>query len=255
LQLDRAEPLADEPSQTQPWRAVAASLNITVVEDHDDQRDMMVEALRTQGHRVVGLASAEALGVAAAADDAPDLFVIDLNLPGEDGLSLASRVRGAHPRAGIVMVTARVDATDRVSGYDHGADLYLSKPVSATELCAAVAALQRRLPAAGAAGLEHQPLLTLDRLRLRLTGPAAILELTPAEAALIEAMALAPRHRLGLVRIADVLGQPFEALNKASLEVRVVRLRRKLANAGAGLPAIKAVRGHGYQLCVAVLLT
>ncbi len=98
------------------------SLNIIVVEDHDALRDITVEALRSQGHQVVGVESAEALN-RVDADSAADLMVIDLNLPGEDGISLSRRLRAARPDMGIVMVTARTLSSDRARGYDSGRSL------------------------------------------------------------------------------------------------------------------------------------
>ncbi len=140
---------------------MASGLNIIVVEDHDDLREVTVEALQGLGHRVRGLACAEALDAALRAAPA-DLLVLDLNLPGEDGISLARRVRVVRPELGIIMVTVRAQVRDKIEGYGSGADLYLAKPTSIEELEAAIKALARRLPtkvpaappgkAAGAAG-------------------------------------------------------------------------------------------------------
>ena len=187
-------------------------------------------------------------------ETAADLFVVDLTLPGEDGLSLSRRLRAARPQVGIVMVTNRRQPVDRLGGYEHGADLYLPKPTEPDELRAAIAALARRLPDRSAAvGTLLSP-LTLDTMLLRLTGPAEAIELTPSEAALLEALARAPRRQLGLIRIAELLGQDPENPNKASLEVRIVRLRRKLSEASANTAPIKSIRGIGYQLCVALVV-
>lgn len=123
---------------------MAAGLNIIVVEDHDDLREVTVEALCALGHRVRGLACAEDLDAALRAAPA-DLLVLDLNLPGEDGISLARRVRGVRPELGIIMVTVRGEIRDKIEGYGSGADLYLAKPTSNEELEAAIAALARRL--------------------------------------------------------------------------------------------------------------
>lgn len=235
---------------------MASPLNIAVVEDHDALRALTVELLLARGYSAVGVASAEALDWRAAR--ATDLFVIDLNLPGEDGLSLSSRIRSACPQAGIVMVTARTGRAARVAGYAHGADVYLPKPVAPEELLAVIAALGRRLqpsPVGAVHAARTGPAaITLDTLQLALVSARARVALTPHEAALVEALMRAPRRQLGLSRIAEVLGLSPHDMSKASLEVRVVRLRRKLTDAGGEPPAIKAVRGYGYQLCASLTL-
>ncbi|WP_295455743.1 helix-turn-helix domain-containing protein [uncultured Thiodictyon sp.] len=123
-----------------------SGLNIIVVEDHDDLREATVEALRGLGHAARGLTCAEALDAELRAAPA-DLLVLDLNLPGEDGISLARRMRVAWPAMGIIMVTVREQVRSKIEGYDSGADLYLTKPTSIGELEAAIGALARRLRA------------------------------------------------------------------------------------------------------------
>ncbi len=229
------------------------SLNIIVVEDHDALRDITVEALRSQGHQVVGVESAEALD-RVDADSTTDLMVIDLNLPGEDGISLSRRLRAARPDMGIVMVTARTLSADRARGYDSGADLYLTKPASIEELGAAVNALGRRLrrPANDAAGTETS--LVLDRVALSLRGPGETVGLGTQEAAVLVALSEAPERRLGYSELMELLGKAPLEYRKASLEVQMARLRKKLVQAGAGTQPIKAVRHFGYQLCARLVL-
>lgn len=227
------------------------SLNIIVVEDHDALRDITVEALRSQGHQVVGIESAEALENLDAEASA-DLMVIDLNLPGEDGVSLSRRLRAARPEMGIVMVTARTLSSDRARGYESGADLYLTKPATVEELGAAVNALGRRLrrsePAAGDAAL------VLDRVALALRGGTEIVALGTQETAVLVALSEAPDRRLGYGQLMELLGKAPSEYRKASLEVQMARLRKKLVQAGAGTQPIKAVRHFGYQLCARLTL-
>jgi len=123
---------------------VATPLNIVVVEDNDDLREAIVGVLSAQGHRVLGLSCAEELGDEGA-QAVIDLLVVDLNLPGEDGVSLTRRLRQTQPGLCILMMTARDSVRDKVSGYEAGADMYLTKPVSIEELTAAVKSLDRRL--------------------------------------------------------------------------------------------------------------
>lgn len=129
-------------------------LNVVLVEDHDIVRQLLQQVLEEAGHQVVGLSCAEELE--DEADGLPiDIFLIDLNLPGEDGLSLTERLRAAYPLAGLIVVTARSSLDDKIESYARGADLYLSKPVEAPELCAAIASLGRRRQSVGALMAQH----------------------------------------------------------------------------------------------------
>ena len=229
---------------------MAPSLNIIIVEDHDSLREVTVALLNEHGHQAVGLASAEAVDDEAGGRVA-DLYIIDLNLPGEDGISLARRIRGAHAGVGIIMVTARVLTEDKVQGYDSGADIYLPKPVGPDELLAAIGALARRVKATTPTLAVS---MTLDQQRLMLGGPLLELHLVSAEATLLRALAIAPGQRLAYWQLNEALGQLPDELNKASLEVRMVRLRKKLLQVSGDDAALKSIRGHGYQLCAPLRL-
>ena len=226
-------------------------LSIVLVEDHDILRLMLKQALEEAGHQVTALSCAEELEDEARGT-AADIFLIDLNLPGEDGLSLTERVRAAHPLAGLIVVTARSSLQDKLEGYARGADLYLGKPVEVPELCAAVAALGRRRERV-AQLLQHQPSFMLSQQGMTL-GKAGQTPtpLSPAETAMLAAFSRAPGQRLAYWQIAETLGLDLQNYPKASLEVRIVRLRKKLVEAGADANCIEAVRGQGYQLCVPV---
>jgi len=226
------------------------ALNIMVVEDHDALRDITVEALAQRGHNVRGVDSAEAL------PDEPglfpiDLLVIDLNLPGEDGISLAARIRTAQPDIGIIMVTARNQVRDRMAGYDSGADIYLTKPTSSEELIAAVRALTRRIR-------PDEPgdcLLTVQLASLNLLGAKDKVGLSSHEASLLAALVRAKDQQLETWQLIALTDKEVTELSKKALEVQIVRLRKKLQQAGAQEPSIKAIRGQGYRLCVKVALS
>lgn len=226
-------------------------LNILLVEDHDILRRLLKQALEEAGHQVVALSCAEELE--DEAQGLPiDLFLIDLNLPGEDGLSLTERVRGAYPMAGLIIVTARTRLEDKLEGYARGADIYLSKPLEVPELCAAVAALGRRRQRVGQLMEQHQGLtLSQQQMSLSKTGHTAV-GLSASETTILVTLARAPGQRAAYWQIAETLGLDPQTYAKASLEVRIVRLRKKLLQAGAEVGCIEAVRGYGYQLCVAV---
>lgn len=120
------------------------SLKIIVVEDHDELRQVTVLALLKLGYEVRGVESAVSL-YSTLNEFKANLLILDLNLPGEDGLNIAKRMRSACPDIGIIMVTVREHINDKVNGYTSGADIYLTKPTSIAELEAAIEALSRRL--------------------------------------------------------------------------------------------------------------
>ncbi len=224
---------------------MASHLNLVVVEDHHALRELTVEGLRAQGHRVLGVDCAEALQEVFAGQTM-DIVVLDLNLPGEDGLSVAKRLRQRQPALGIIILTARSQLEERLQGYESGADIYLSKPVLIQELGAVVMALGQRIKhsAANTAGLcLHMASLTL------LAGERQI-RLTTQEANLLSALARAPGQRLAYWQLLAQLGMQ----DKTLLEPHVSRLRAKLSDAGGPANAIRAIRHYGYQLGVALTL-
>ncbi len=230
---------------------VVPRLNLVLVEDHDVLREMLKLALEEAGHTVTALSCAEDVEDATSGQPA-DIFLIDLNLPGEDGFSLTERLRAAYPLAGLVIVTARNTLHDKLEGYARGADLYLAKPLEVPELCAAVAALGRRRQRVDGL-LSQEQTFTLSQLQMTLTKPGRTpVSLSAAETAMLAALARAPNQRVAYWQIAETLGLDLENYAKASLEVRIVRLRKKLVDAGAEPGCIEAVRGQGYQLCIQV---
>ena len=222
---------------------MVANLNIIVIEDNDDLRTLLCNGLRVDGHLVTGLSSAEEMEDQAGIDHA-DAFLIDINLPGEDGLSLAKRLRKAHPLVGIIILSARVALDDKLAGYDCGADMYLTKPVEMTELRAAFKSFARRRQAT----LNEVAGQTLTLHKLDLTGPAGAIKLSVQEVSLLTAMARAPAGKLQTWQIAEVLDAEVDEAFKSSLAVRMVSLRKKLNDAGAEGIAIEAIRQYGYQL-------
>jgi DNA-binding response OmpR family regulator len=226
-------------------------LNIILVEDHRALRKVTAGVLREEGHQVIALTCAEDLEDLAGAQ-AADLFIIDLNLPGEDGLSLAQRLRAVHPQVGIIMLTGRDQPQDMVAGYRNGADLYLVKPVDPQTLMAAIESLMRRLKPEVSPSMDPQHLTWLDIAELRLCGPTGDVLLTAIEVRLLTGLARAPGHRLAQFHLAELTGQLDEAYNKRVLEVRIARLRKKLIEVGASPNCIKALRNEGYQLCTLI---
>jgi DNA-binding response OmpR family regulator len=228
-------------------------LTILVVEDNDNLRESIVDALGTRGHRVWDVDCAEA--VAEVPELARlDMAILDLNLPGEDGLSLANRLRSVVPRLGIIMLTARTQGEDRAAGYAQGADIYLTKPASLDELEHAIGALSRRLQPNNPL-VHHPQSARLDRLaRLVVHADGSTHRLTEHEAALLNGFAVAAGHALENWQIAELVGMDLDQFNKSALELHIVRLRKKLPSPPGGHSPIQALRGRGYQLCVPVQL-
>ena len=222
---------------------MATQLKIIVVEDHDALREVTVVALGSMGHIVRGVECAEDLDEELS-DFLADLLIIDLNLPGEDGISLTRRVRIAQPEIGIIMLTARGQVVDKLLGYETGADLYLIKPTSIEELGAAVQALSRRLKP------QNQHTFLLNSTTLILQGPNNSVNLSANEARIISTFARALEHRLEYWQLMELSGN--DNISKRTLEVQIVRLRKKLIEAGGQKHPIKSIRNVGYQLCVDV---
>lgn len=219
------------------------ALNILVVEDYEVLRNAMVKTLTKAGHRILGV------GMAEEVDDLPmgclpDMYVIDLNLPGEDGLSLVRRIRSSAPTTKIVLVTARTATVDRAAGYAAGADIYLPKPVDPDELVAIAQSLSERWSVSAP---EVGQRLILVSGKLTLYGPQGQAMVTPTETSILGALARAPSCFLEHWQLVQHLGAS-EDISKDSQEVRMGRLRKKLIACGAVAPALKAIRGQGYKL-------
>lgn len=225
-------------------------LNILVVEDHEALREVTLTALRNAGHSVQGVDSAAALD-GGMAHQHFDLLVLDLNLPGEDGLSLARRIRSSQPEVCIIMVTARSSLQDRLDGYGSGADIYLTKPTSMDELLAAVSALSRRIVRPATSGE-----LRLDMKTHTLHGPNGAVELSGAEIGLLSIFARAYSHQVSYAQLLGLGGREDDAATagKGALEVQIVRLRKKLVDIGTERRPIRSIRGYGYQLCIPLVV-
>ncbi len=223
-------------------------IKLLVVEDRKSLLEVTVETLATRGYEVIGIDSAEAMDELPA-NFVADIAILDLNLPGEDGLSLAQRLRRIQPAIGIIMVTARHALAEKLAGYEHGADLYLTKPTAPEELCAAVEALARRLTNRAA---PESPAFSLNTTTGLLSTPQGDLALRASEAALLHALALAPEHTLEFWQALEKLNKPIDGQGKAQLEVVVSRLRSKLIAHGASDTPIRALRGIGYRLSMSL---
>ena len=222
-------------------------INVVIVEDHQNMREALVDLIADAGHHVVAFESAEALWSGSNLRTV-DIVVLDLNLPGVDGITAARRIRAEQPQIGIIILTARDKPEERNIGYENGADIYLAKPSSRLELVGAVTALSRRLN-------RDQPKpateLLLDRFSMTLSGPAGTVPIPADDVDLLTKFVLAPDNKLTISEIAS-LWQSAGEISKSTLEVRIVRLRKKMKAAGSSTQPIKVIRNYGYKLTVSI---
>ena len=223
--------------------------NVLIVEDNDALRESLSRFLGQNGFNVAALSCAEDV------DDEPsaqlsDLYVLDLNLPGEDGLSLAARIRDARPYVGIVMTTARTQLNDRLSGYEHGADIYLAKPVVPEELIAVLNALKTRV---GYRRLSDDRAFLSMRSGL-LTGKSGQIKLSQSEAKLLAAFRSAANSTLERWQVASLLSGGEATLSADSMQNRLSQLRKKLQACGFVDGTIEPIRSVGYKLTLDILI-
>ncbi len=223
----------------------ADAVTILVVEDDRSVRDALDRALRAQGFEVV--VAADALtGLQRVQHDDPALVVLDLGLPGMDGLSLCRRLRADGDPRPVLILTARDGVDDRVQGLDVGADDYLVKPFALEELLARVRALLRRSEPGADPRLRVGALL-IDPDGRQVRYQDSPIELTDLEFRLLELLAEHARVVLTREQLHRRLWDGDGAVSDNALEVYIGYLRRKLTAAGAP-PLIHTVRGVGYVL-------
>ena len=233
--------------------------HLLVVDDDREIRTLLSQFLTRHGFRVTG--AKDGVEMMRTLDSARvDLIVLDLMMPGEDGLSLCRRLRAAPDTAQtpVIMLTAMGEETDRIVGLEMGADDYLAKPFSPRELLARVKAVLRRAsgpPAAGGAagktlGFEGW---TLDLAKRELRSPDGVLvQLSAGEYDLLVAFVEHPQRVLTRDQLLDLARGRSAVPFDRSVDVQVSRLRRKIEPDPADPTMIKTVRGGGYLFTPAV---
>jgi two-component system response regulator MprA len=225
-----------------------AGAAVLVAEDDLSVRESLVLALELEGYRVHAVTNG-ADAIAAADQDAPDVIVLDIMMPVLDGLTACRRLRAAGSRTPILMLTARQEVSDRVSGLDAGADDYLPKPFSLDELLARLRALLRRTDSTEAGEELRVGDLALDPQRRTAVRDGRPLELTKTEFDLLELLMLNAGIVLSRETIYDrIWGFDFETSSR-SLDVYIGYLRRK-TEAGGEPRLLHTVRGVGYVVRV-----
>ncbi len=228
--------------------------HILIVDDDAEIRTLLRDYLERNGLRATAVADGRAMR-AALADGRYDLVVLDLMLPGEDGLTLCRELR-AHSNLPVIMLTARGEDTDRIVGLEMGADDYLAKPFNPRELLARIKAVLRRAPSAPAADATAARRLrfagwTLEVARRQLVSPAGVVTpLSGGEYRLLRIFLDRPQRVLSRDQLLDLTRGREAAPYDRSIDVQVGRLRRRLADDAATL--IQTVRGEGYVLAAEV---
>lgn len=219
-------------------------MRVLLVEDQADLARHVKRALERSDHEVT-LAADGPGGVAEATRRRFDLIILDLNLPGYDGLEVMRRIAPMDARPRVLMLTSRSEIDDRVKGLKSGADDYLTKPFAMEELVARVEALGRRvLP-----GIDSKVLkaggLSLDIVRRRLIRDGRPIELSPREFELLQILMREPGRVFSRGELFERIWARTHAYETKTVEIFIMRLRRKLDIADEP-SVIETVRGVGY---------
>ncbi len=221
---------------------------ILVVEDEPKIAALVVDYLKAAGY------AAESVGDGNAAQAAydrlrPDLVLLDLMLPGKDGLTICRELRAAST-VPIVMLTARVEEIDRLLGLELGADDYICKPFSPREVVARVKAVLRRAQFAATSdgGLTADAPLLLDADKFEARWRGRLLDLTPVEFRLLARLAERPGRVLSRARLMEGLYLDHRIVSDRTVDSHVKNLRRKISDVDGTADPVVSVYGVGYKL-------
>ena len=225
---------------------------ILIVDDDARIRDLLKRYLTQEGFEVFLAEDGKALNRVMQRETA-DLIVLDLMMPGEDGLSICRRLRAANDLTPVIMLTAKGEDIDRIIGLEVGADDYLGKPFNPRELLARIHAVLRRRPAKEVPGapstvaeIARFGKFTFDMAARTLHAGTEELALTTGEFAMLKALVRHPRTPLSREKLAQLSrGREFEPFDR-SLDVQVSRLRKLIETDPANPRMIQTVWGVGY---------
>jgi DNA-binding response OmpR family regulator len=238
---------------------VSVSAHVLAVDDDPSVRQMIVDYLGDNDIRVTALSSGQQISEILARDTI-DLVVLDLRLPGEDGMQIARKLREESAGLPIIMLTGRKDEADRVMGLELGADDYLTKPFSPRELLARIRALLRRSRAQQtvADGLQKVRAYRFGgwelnvRLRRLTTPKGDAVSLTNTEFNLLAAFLAAPQRVLSRDQLLGLSRLHNDEVYDRSIDTQVGRLRKKIEPAQAKAELIRTERGAGYVFTAVV---
>lgn len=217
-------------------------MRILLVEDEPHLSTQVARAL-TRANHTVDVRADGADGLAAAKTGAFDLIVLDVNLPKLDGFTLLRRLREARNHTRVLMLTARGEVGDRVSGLKSGADDYMSKPFAMDELLARVEVLARRTAVPDQVSLLEVGDLRMDVIARKVTRGGDPVALSPREFELLRILMQEPGRTFSREEICERIWEREHEYDTRTVEIFVMRLRKKLED---GL--IQTVRGVGYAL-------
>jgi len=228
---------------------------IWVVDDDPELRQLLAQFLGEEGYRVRCLESGAQLTArleGRLGGERPDLLVLDLMLPGEDGLSLLRRLRDSGDSLPVLMLTARADGVDRIIGLEQGADDYLAKPFLPRELSARIAAvLRRRHTNSGQASplapevVRFGPCV-FDPLARSLERDGASVPITSGECELLSVLVQHPQRPLSRERLIELARGPASETDSRSMDVQISRLRRLIEPDPRRPRYLQTVWGYGY---------
>ncbi|HUE92990.1 response regulator [Pseudomonas sp.] len=217
-----------------------SSADILVVEDEPKLAALLRDYLQAAGHRVTCLDDGLAVVPAVRAAE-PQLILLDIMLPGRDGLDICRELR-SFSEVPIMLITARVEEVDRLLGLDLGADDYICKPFSPREVMARVRAILRRCPPQASGGLQ------LDAATYRASYAGVELDLTPVEFRLLHCLAATPGRVYSRDQLMNRLYDDHRVVTDRTVDSHVKNLRRKLELVAPGQELIHSIYGVGYKL-------
>jgi len=221
-------------------------MRLLVIEDEFQLARHVSRALTRHGH-VVSVSHDGAAGLKTALAGSPDLVVLDLNLPGLDGLGVLAGLRGAGCPARVLILTARGEVEDRVKGLKAGADDYLAKPFSLDELVARVEALGRRGSTPTAADLLTVADLHMDVQHRRVTRAGQVIALSPREFDVLQVLMQEPGRAFSRTELCERVWQRNHEYDTRTVEIFITRLRKKV-DSGFASPLIHTLRYVGYTI-------
>jgi len=214
---------------------------VLIVEDERDLAAIMLDYVRAAGYSASSVADGNA-ALAQARAGAADLIVLDVMLPGLDGIAVCAAVREFSDLP-IIMVTAKVEEIDRLLGLETGADDYLCKPFSPRELVARIKALLRRAPPPA----ERRGAVEIDEAARSVRVLGYALELTRTEFDLLAAMAKRPGTIFSRAQLLDLANRDNLDVADRAVDTHIKNLRRKLARAAPDTELIRSIYGLGYR--------
>jgi two-component system, OmpR family, phosphate regulon response regulator PhoB len=244
--------IATIPQQGDAMRVVEpmAQPRILIVEDERGLVQSLTWYFNREGYETVVAADGQE-GLRKAQTLAPDLILLDLMLPGMNGLEVCRELRAGDrtKEIPIIMITARAEETDQIVGFSMGADDYVTKPFSNKVLLQRIKALLRRAESGGDASdvIEHHG-VRVDRVRHQVSVGKENVELTPTEFRLLEVLLRQPGRAFSRHQLMDTAIGEGSIVLERTIDVHVKTLRKKLTASGAAADFIETVRGVGYRL-------